>query len=155
MDFLKFSGEKDPGDWLSQVEQIFEFHKVDIDDRVIVAALNLKDHARVWFKIFHDIVDQLSWKQFRRALISRFGPNDYNYFGELTNLQQGRTVQEYLMEFETLLSKTNGLLTNQLVLALLVWKWLCIIGKVESMVKLFAYFSIEIFSSPRVLQQII
>lgn len=120
MDFLKFSGEKDPGDWLSQVEQIFEFHKVDIDDRVIVAALNLKDHARVWFKIFHDIVDQLSWKQFRRALISRFGPNDYNYFGELTKLQQGRTVQEYLMEFETLLSKTNGLLTNQLVLALLV-----------------------------------
>lgn len=83
--------------------------------RVIVAALNLKDHARVWFKIFHDIVDQLSWKQFRRALISRFGPNDYNYFGELTKLQQGRTVQEYLMEFETLLSKTNGLLTNQLV----------------------------------------
>lgn len=115
MDFPKFLGEEDLGDWLNQVEQIFEFHKVDIEDRVLVATLNLKDHARVWFKIFHDSVDQMSWKQFRRALISRFGTNDYNnYFGDLTKLQQVGTIQEYLKEFETLLSKMNGLPTDRL-----------------------------------------
>lgn len=43
-------------------------------------------------------------------MISRFGPNDYdNYFGELSKLRQSGSVQDYLEQFETLLSKTNGL----------------------------------------------
>lgn len=42
--------------------------------------------------------------------MSRFGPNDYdNYFGELSKLRQSGSVQDYLEQFETLLSKTNGL----------------------------------------------
>lgn len=87
MDFPKFlDDEDDPGDWLSQVEQLFKYHNVDLDDRVIVAALILKDHARMWFKIFSENIENVNWRQFRRALISRFCQNESdNYFGDISN----------------------------------------------------------------------
>lgn len=54
MDFLKFSGEEDLGNWLSQVEQLSKFHYVELENSVIIAALIY--HARIWFKIFSDEV---------------------------------------------------------------------------------------------------
>lgn len=117
MDFPKFSGEEDPSDWLSQIERAaFQIPYIEVEDRVIIAALNLKNHAQIWFKIFSDGVESISWRQFTRALMSRFGPNDYdNYFGELSKLQQSGSVQDYLEQFETLLSKTSGLPVDQFV----------------------------------------
>lgn len=49
----------------------------------------------------------MNWGQFRKVVLSRFCPNDCdNYLRELIKLQQTRSVQEYLKQFEILLSKT-------------------------------------------------
>lgn len=115
-DFPKYTRDDDQGDWISQVEELLKFHNIGVDDCVTIAALNLRDHFRIWYKILSESVDIMNWRQFRKAMLSRFGPNDYdNCFRELTKLQQTGSMQKYLKQFEMLLSKTNGLPNDQLV----------------------------------------
>lgn len=49
-------------------------------------------------------------------MLDRFGPSAFDdYIGELIRLQQTRSVADYKIQFETLLSKTKGIPRDQLV----------------------------------------
>ena len=52
----------------------------------------------------------MTWEIFRNGLLARYGPTQfYDYFGELTKLQQVGSVKEYQAKFEHLLAKVGYL----------------------------------------------
>ena len=52
----------------------------------------------------------MTWEIFRNGLLARYGPTQfYNYFKELTKLQQVGSVKEYQAKFEHLLAKVGYL----------------------------------------------
>lgn len=53
----------------------------------------------------------ITWEEFKDRLLSRYLPNQfYDFFGELTKLQQTELVQDYQTQFEKLLGKVGLLL---------------------------------------------
>ncbi len=52
----------------------------------------------------------MTWEIFKNGLLARYGPTQfYDYFGELTKLQQVGSVKEYHAKFEHLLAKVGYL----------------------------------------------
>ena len=58
----------------------------------------------------------MEWEEFKEGLFTQFRANQfYDPSGELTKLQQGGSVKEYQVQFESLLSKIGPLPQNQQV----------------------------------------
>jgi hypothetical protein len=88
----------------------------------------LEGEAQLWFQIILHEERDLGWAEFKEGLLTRFGPNQfYDPFGELTKLQQERSVKEYQTRFESLLSKIGPLPQYQQVN--------CFIGGLKKVIK--------------------
>uniref|UniRef100_A0A2N9IXL2 Retrotransposon gag domain-containing protein n=1 Tax=Fagus sylvatica TaxID=28930 RepID=A0A2N9IXL2_FAGSY len=82
LDFPKFNGGKDLTSWICRVEQFYHFHETPVANQVALAFIS-----------------------FGRYGLTQF----YDYFGELTKLQQSGSVKDYQGQFEQLLAKAGHL----------------------------------------------
>jgi hypothetical protein len=116
LDFPRFNGEEDPTSWVCRAEQFFRFQGTHEEYKATLASFHLEGEAQLWFQILLREGREIGWTEFKEGVFARFGPTQfYNPFGELTKLQQERSVREYQAKFESLLSKVGPLLQNQQV----------------------------------------
>ena len=107
--FPQFSGD-DPTGWIFQVEQDFEFQNVADADRVNLASFHLDDIALQWHRWFAKSRGPMTWREFTMALLSRFGPTDYDDPAEsLHRLKHITTVAAYIEAFERLSHRVDNL----------------------------------------------
>ena len=100
--FPKFTGE-DPTGWIYRAEQYFEFQNISTHQRVQLASFHLEGIALQWHRWLTKFKGPLSWQDFTKALLHRFGPTEFNDPSEaLTRLKQTSTVALYQEEFERL-----------------------------------------------------
>ncbi|KAJ8765873.1 hypothetical protein K2173_020389 [Erythroxylum novogranatense] len=85
-----------PTSWLCQVEQFLQFHNNPENEHISIASF-------IWKKML----------KFKEGFHSMYGPNQlFDFFGELSKLQQLGTVQDYQTQFEKLLVKWASIRTN-------------------------------------------
>ena len=112
LDFPRFNGTEDPTSWLCRAEQFLRFHEIPMEDQVSLASFHLEGEAQLWYQLLQQESDSINWTTFKAGLLARYGPTQfYDYFGELTKLQQTSTVKEYQSRFEQLLAKVGHLPT--------------------------------------------
>ncbi|XP_052888068.1 uncharacterized protein LOC128296664 [Gossypium arboreum] len=72
--------------------------------------------AQLWFDQIEEEEANLDWERFRECCHIRFGPPmSNNPLGELANLRQTETVEEYQRQFQSLLARTTDLKPRQQV----------------------------------------
>ncbi|XP_060673303.1 uncharacterized protein LOC132803788 [Ziziphus jujuba] len=107
--FPKFDGE-DPQGWVCKAEQYFEFQGVPANQQVTLASFHLEGLALQWHRWFMKFRGPVSWKEFTKAILLRFGPTEFEDPSEsLTRLQQTTTVEAYQENFEKLSHRIDGL----------------------------------------------
>jgi hypothetical protein len=110
MDFSKYKGVDDPTSWICRVEQFFEFQQTEEEDNLPMAAYHLEEEAQMWYQLFRDSEETVTWESLNAALHIRYGPTVFeDHFGDLTKLQQVGTVRDYQLQFKQLLSRVGKL----------------------------------------------
>jgi len=114
-----FSGEGDPNiclGWEAKVEQFFNVHEVQEDQKVKLASLEFLDYAMQWW---HKTVMEIglnkrpvvvSWEDLKLCMRARFIPPHYRkeLLLKLQRLQHGtQSVDDYFEELETTLTKVD------------------------------------------------
>jgi hypothetical protein len=70
----------------------------------------------LWYQLLQQETSNIPWNVLKFGLLARYGPTQfYDYFGELTKLQQSGTVKEYQTRFEQLLAKAGPLSSTRQV----------------------------------------
>jgi hypothetical protein len=109
VDVTKFDGS-DPTSWVTQMEHYFSLY--DITD----------DLAKLWYGVLHLDQERLQWWQWRKTsrqgyiawthfvaeIYERFD-TDTNHLGHLTKLKQLGTVEDFIVSFECLSFRTEGM----------------------------------------------
>ncbi|XP_048323214.2 uncharacterized protein LOC107404744 [Ziziphus jujuba] len=107
--FPKFDGE-DPQGWVYKAEQYFEFQGVPANQQVTLASFHLEGLALQWHRWFMKFRGPISWKEFTKAILLRFGPTEFEDPSEaLTRLRQTTTVEAYQQNFEKLSHRIDRL----------------------------------------------
>lgn len=71
-----------------------------------LAYINMEGNANRWFKFWRKKVNDMSWEQFAKALILRFGKDTRgNVFEWLTTIKQKKGIDDYIQEFEVLIAQ--------------------------------------------------
>jgi len=116
---LSFSGEDDPNvclGWEAKVEQIFNVHEVQNDQRVRLPSLEFLDYAMQWWhKTLMDIGLNkrpivVSWEDLKKCMRARFVPPHYRkeLLLKLQRLhQRTQSMDAYFKELETILIKID------------------------------------------------
>ncbi|KAL5704564.1 hypothetical protein ACHQM5_022972 [Ranunculus cassubicifolius] len=109
LQFPQFSGQ-DPNSWIYRAEKYFDFQNIHPNQRVQLASFHLEGLALQWHRWITKFRGSLSWDDFTKALLRRFGPTDYDDPSEaLTRLKQTSTVDVYQHEFERLSQLVDNL----------------------------------------------
>ncbi|CAA0824201.1 Uncharacterized mitochondrial protein AtMg00300, partial [Striga hermonthica] len=95
-----FTGS-DPEAWLNRIAQYFELNETEGHDRVRYAAFYLDGEANVWWqwlsRIYRRRQQVITWTNFERELLTRFGTSDYHNYNEaLTRIRQTGNLHEYI-----------------------------------------------------------
>jgi hypothetical protein len=106
IDFPRYGGKDDPTTWIYKVEQFFEFHGTNEEDRLPLAAYHLDGDAQLWYQLFKEgEATEVTWEALKEGLHTRYGPTMFeDFFGDLSKLKQEGSVREYQAQFERLLS---------------------------------------------------
>ncbi|KAI9165525.1 hypothetical protein LWI28_015644 [Acer negundo] len=108
--------EGDPTGWIFKAEQYFDFKGIDPQNKVQLASYHLEKVALQWYRWFTKFSGLMSWAEFTKALLNRFGPTDFDDPSEaLSRLKQTTTVDAYQEAFEKLSHKIDDLPENFLV----------------------------------------
>lgn len=87
VDFPRYERKGDPTIWLCKAEQFFELHEISAIERVPLASFHLESEAHLWYQLLRQELSIVSWKDFKKELNSRYGPNPYlDFVAELTRL---------------------------------------------------------------------
>ncbi|XP_038722070.1 uncharacterized protein LOC120014224 [Tripterygium wilfordii] len=109
LDFPKFSGT-DPAVWLQRANQFFAYYQTPQGQKVLIASYYMEGRAAVWTQEFQNSGIIPSWTDFVSALQTRFGPGLFeDPMEELMRLRQVGTVDDYILKFEELVVKIQGL----------------------------------------------
>jgi len=147
-----FSGEGDPNiylGWEAKVEQIFNVHEVQEDQKVKLAFLEFLDYAMQWWhKTVMDIGLNkrsvvVSWKDLKLCMRARFVPPHYRkeLLLKLQRLQQGRkSFDDYFKELETTLTKTDMHESEKSKMAIFVSG---LRREIQDVIELYEYSSLE------------
>ncbi|KAJ1400267.1 Retrotransposon gag domain [Sesbania bispinosa] len=93
-----------------------EFPTTAEGDKVGLASFHLLGEAQLWFDQMEQEETELNWGCFKEYCHVRFGPPmSNNPLGELANLKQMGSVEEYQRQFQSLLSRTSDLKHHQQV----------------------------------------
>jgi hypothetical protein len=75
-----------------------------------MAAYHLEEEAQMWYQLFRDSEETVTWESLKVALHIHYGLTVFeDHFGDLTKLQQVGTVRDYQLQFEQLLSRVGKL----------------------------------------------
>lgn len=74
LDFPKYDGSNDPIGWVSRVEQFFEFKNIAEEEQFPLAAYHLDGEAQLWYQLFRDSEEELTWEALKDGLHARYGP---------------------------------------------------------------------------------
>ncbi|KAG8658352.1 hypothetical protein MANES_03G138751v8 [Manihot esculenta] len=112
IEFPKFSGD-DPTEWMTRVEQFFDYQKTDTSEKVYLASYHLQGEANQWWRwlkrSYEEEGKEVSWDTFVEELWSRFGPTECEDFDEsLSKIRQTGPLRDYQREFEWLGNKVKG-----------------------------------------------
>ncbi|KZV19421.1 hypothetical protein F511_08762 [Dorcoceras hygrometricum] len=101
----------DPVGWLSKAEQYFEIHGTPLYHRLKIAHICMEGTAVHWFQWARSRNKNWSWERFAEELVNRYsGRKATNPFELLASLkQEGRSVDEYIEEFEVLIAQVGDL----------------------------------------------
>lgn len=109
LDFPRFDGG-DPSGWLYRAEQFFEYHQTQATQQIQIASFHLEGDALQWYRWVMAANPLATWPEFSQALLTRFGPTEYDDSTEaLAKLQQVGSIREYQTEFEKLATQVSGL----------------------------------------------
>ncbi|KAL5834386.1 hypothetical protein ACOSQ4_013883 [Xanthoceras sorbifolium] len=115
LNFPTYRGDNPTG-WIFKAEQYFEFKNINSQQQVQLASFHLEEVALQWYWWYTKFRGPLSWNEFTKAILHRFGPTDYDDPSEaLSWLKQTSTVNAYQEAFEKLSYKVDGLSKNFLV----------------------------------------
>lgn len=107
--FPRFSGD-DPTGWIYQAEQYFAFQNVTEGDRVSLASFHLDGIALQWHQWFAKTRGPITWAEYTKELLLRFGPTEYDDpFESLHRLKQSTTVATYIESVERLSYRIENL----------------------------------------------
>lgn len=109
LDFPKYNGVEDPTSWVCRVEQFFEFQQLDEADKLPLTAYHLEGEAQMWYQLFKESEEVLTWAALKATLHKHYGPTA---FDDLTKLHQTGSVREFQLQFERLLSRVGRLSTQ-------------------------------------------
>lgn len=113
LDFPKYNGTEDPTSWICRVEQFFDYQQSEEGEKLPLASYHLEGQAYMWYQLFKDSEEVLTWEAFKAAMHTHYGHTAFDdHFGDLTKLQQTGSVREYQLQFERLLSRVQKLSTQ-------------------------------------------
>jgi hypothetical protein len=114
VDVFDFHGALDPHafqDWVTSLEDYFEWFNLSSDRQVRFVKMKLKGQARIWWHSVEECLHRLrqppisDWGEMKMKLQEKYLPLDYedSVFEELLSLRQGNlTVDEYTHRFHEL-----------------------------------------------------
>ncbi|XP_057992829.1 uncharacterized protein LOC131173948 isoform X1 [Hevea brasiliensis] len=116
LEFPTYDGSYDPLIWLYCCEQFFLNQKTPETEKVSLATFHMIGEVQLWFYKLEQEEAGLLWHSFKEYCNLRFGPLlRGNPLGELINLKQTGTVEEYQKQFQSLLARANSVRTDQQV----------------------------------------
>ena len=96
----------DPMGWLARAEKFFEVQNVSAREKLQLAFISVEGSASSWFVFWRKNSKNQSWEEFSLALICRFGGKERSsVFEKLAKLIQNGRVEDYIQEFEGLVSQ--------------------------------------------------
>ncbi|XBJ01839.1 hypothetical protein VPH35_021384 [Triticum aestivum] len=99
-DFPRFDGDA-PSLWIDRCLAYFDLYRIPPHTWVTTASLYIEGHAAHWLQAFRHGHRSSIWEEFTTALISEFGPNEFEVeMHKLLQLRQSGSVAEYRTEFE-------------------------------------------------------
>nr|KAJ0223305.1 hypothetical protein LSAT_V11C200068960 [Lactuca sativa] len=114
MEFPTYDGKDDPLAWLQKCEDFFEEQQTPTEAWVRQATFVLQGKASDWYWNLRRMKGRPTWNEFVEECKIRFGPPmSMNPLGELTQLRQTGTVEDYYASFESLLGRTTGVTPKQ------------------------------------------
>lgn len=109
LDFPRYEGDE-PSGWLYRAEQFFAYHQTPPVQQIRIASFHLEGEALQWYRWTLATNPLVSWNDFSKALVARFGPTEYEDYAEsLAKLQQTGNLREYQKEFERLANQVPRL----------------------------------------------
>jgi hypothetical protein len=110
VDVTKFDGS-DPTGWVTQMEHYFSLYEITDDlAKLRYGVLHLDQERWQWWqwrKTSHQ--GYIAWTQFVTGLYEHFDI-DTNHLGHLTKLKQSGTVEDFIVAFEHLAFRTEGMI---------------------------------------------
>jgi hypothetical protein len=83
--FPKYNGDDDPTSWICQVEQFFSFQNTPKEEQVHLAAYHFEGEVQLWYQLYREANDNLTWDSLKEGLHVHYGPTLYDdFFGDLT-----------------------------------------------------------------------
>lgn len=108
-----FNGE-DPVGWIARAEVYFHVMGTSPKVKVNLAYLCMEGATIHYFNSLLHLDPGLTWEKLTNELLERYGTaNKGDVFEQLSDLQQRGTIDEYVIEFERLLSQTPNLPDEQ------------------------------------------
>ena len=114
--FLRNLNPEELINWINELEEYFEYEKIENLDRVKFAKAKLKGHAKVWWQEVqldrnNRGKDKITkWERMVAKLKRKFIPIDYelDMLKKMQGLKQaGKSIQEYTEEFYQVLIRTG------------------------------------------------
>jgi hypothetical protein len=109
IDLHKFDGSN-PARWVSQMEQYFILHDIrDDETKLHVGILYLEQERWQWWQWHKKCYSGFpTWSMFTKAVCARFGRRSH-FLGKLTKLRQIGSLSKFIITFEQLAIRTEGL----------------------------------------------
>lgn len=106
LDFPTYNGSEDPLIWLHRCEQFFDNQRTMAAEKVSLAAFHMLGEAHLWYYKLKQEEPDITWAKFSEYCTFRFGPPlRSNSLGDLVNLKQTGSVDEYQRQFQSLLAR--------------------------------------------------
>jgi hypothetical protein len=92
--------------WLRSLEDFYDAHETDVDERLSATPLLFRKTAKIWWQNIRDNFHEQkgTWENLKQALIDRFEDPNYiqNARDALARLRQVSSVAKYIEEFNVL-----------------------------------------------------
>ncbi|XP_068645209.1 uncharacterized protein [Aristolochia californica] len=106
--FPTYDGSTNPLIWLQCCEHFFWHQRTHPEERVSLAGFHLLDEALLWYSQFDSAHLDHDWELFKESCLLRFGaPACSNPLGDLVNLKQTGSIEEYQKQFQECLARTS------------------------------------------------